>query len=69
MMYKISENEDVCANCKYFRQHYIKESFGYGFIACNAGHCVYPRMKNRSPGDTCKNFGTKNRKKEIIRSY
>lgn len=66
MMYGIHELEDVCANCKYFRQHYVKEQFGYSFTACNAGHCVYPRIKDRSPGDTCKNFCQETGERSVI---
>lgn len=43
----IDVKEEVCANCQHFIQHYIKiES---EIVACNAGHCVYPRLKHRSP--------------------
>ncbi len=56
--YGISEHEEVCANCRHFYQHYGKSVYAYSvsFAAINAGHCVYPRTKNRYPYDTCKYF-------------
>lgn len=52
---EISEREAVCINCKHFYQHYIFTAYS-GFSPCNAGHCDYPRIKGRKPGDTCVNF-------------
>lgn len=54
-LYGIDEREEVCANCKYFWQHYVYES-RCGFSPCNAGHCTYPRLKNRKTNDTCRHF-------------
>lgn len=55
MLFGINEKEEVCANCKHFVQHYTYSRWkGYG--ACNAGHCIYPRMKSRKPGQTCEHF-------------
>lgn len=40
--------EPTCGNCAHFRQHYIPWHDGiYHKIPC--GHCVYPRLKHRSP--------------------
>lgn len=47
MQITIQSKETVCANCKYFTQHYI---YIGGFVPCNAGHCTYPRIKDRKPG-------------------
>lgn len=52
--YGIHETEEVCANCKHFYQHYVK--VGLEFDVCNAGHCSYPRAKDKKPNDWCKNF-------------
>ena len=36
-----------CKVCVYFRQHYIlNEQRG---TTVNCGHCIYPRIKHRSP--------------------
>lgn len=45
---------ECCYNCTHFYQHYSKE--GYEIYA---GHCSYPRIKPRNPGDTCQNFERK----------
>ncbi len=47
--------ENVCKECKHFRQHYVK--FRRGYREINDGHCVYPRLKRRET-DTpaCQHF-------------
>lgn len=50
----ISEREEICANCKHYVQHYT--CLLERFTPCNAGHCVYPRLKARKPGQTCERF-------------
>ena len=37
---------DTCAGCRYFRRHYVKSGRGYAPIA--QGHCVHPRLKDRT---------------------
>lgn len=60
MMFEIKENEEVCANCQYYRQHYVMgKSFVDGFTAVNHGHCTYPRVKDRRPGETCERFNAR----------
>ncbi len=44
----------VCVNCEHFYQHYHKDG-----SLIFAGHCCYPRMKYRSPHDTCEHFKNK----------
>lgn len=39
--------ELLCVKCKYFRQHYVK--MGYRYATANCGHCIYPRLKHRTP--------------------
>ena len=39
---------DTCAGCRYFRRHYVKSGRGYAPIA--QGHCVHPRLKDRTAG-------------------
>lgn len=62
MILGIDEREEVCANCQHFIQHYVKPgryeiiAGRYEIIACNAGHCTYPRLKDRKPGETCDKF-------------
>ena len=51
------KQEMVCASCKHFWQHYVFD--GDAFRKCNAGHCVYPRLKNREPADGCEYFAPK----------
>lgn len=52
----VTEKEErVCENCKYFYQHYIRVA-PYRYNPVHAGHCWYPRMKNRESSDSCKYF-------------
>lgn len=55
----IYEDEDVCANCARFVQHYAQTRSG--MLPINAGHCMEPRIKRRKPGDTCPNFERRKR--------
>ncbi len=48
-----------CADCKHFRQHYIKKD--NKFFAINCGHCVDPRLRKRLPlTAACPNFEKSN---------
>ena len=47
----IEPQTECCYNCENFRQHYTRDG---DELYC--GHCVYPRMKNRGPFDTCQHF-------------
>lgn len=55
----------TCSDCKYFLQHYIKTDMpnwmtDHGYTKANAGHCIFPRIKNREPGTlACKYFELK----------
>ncbi len=40
----MNEN-NICKNCRHFRQHYIKHGLSYRELWY--GHCVYPRLKKR----------------------
>ena len=41
-----------CGNCIHFIQHYGKDG-----IEINCGHCRYPNIKSRRPGDkACKDW-------------
>lgn len=37
----------TCRNCKHFVRHYIRYKRG-NYCAIDFGHCVYPRIKDRS---------------------
>ena len=54
----IEDKEEVCANCKHYNLHYVnmQGQFGIGFMPINYGHCVFPRVKDRKPSDTCDKF-------------
>jgi len=53
----IGRNEDTCGRCRYFVQHWVySEKFGQEFVPINAGHCTYPRSKNRFIHETCPHF-------------
>ena len=51
----------TCRDCEYFKQHYVfatapcRDSID-GFTPVNYGHCTYPRLKNRKPGDKACQF-------------
>ena len=53
----ILEGEEVCANCK----HYVQPRYYFlgHYPAANCGHCHYPRVKHRLPGQTCRRFETR----------
>lgn len=40
--------ENICRQCRHFRQHYVLDDQTCTAICC--GHCVFPRLKNRRPG-------------------
>ena len=67
MIIRINNREEVCANCEHFTQHYVMfEGFIGGIGAINAGHCAYPRIKDRKPGHpACENFEVR-RKYELL---
>lgn len=49
------KDENVRENCKHFYQHYVKTGpFQYHKVF--AGHCCFPRMKNKEATDTCRYF-------------
>lgn len=52
------KSDDVCKNCANFRQHYICCGEDK-YAPCNAGHCVYPRLKVREEYDFCAYFKEK----------
>ena len=48
-------NENICQNCIYFRQHYVLDS--QSAMKAECGHCVFPRIKRRRPGQVaCAHF-------------
>lgn len=62
----IDNGEAVCANCKHYIQHYMRVFSGKSseFVELrpvNYGHCIYPRVKDRKPGDSCGLFEQGNR--------
>jgi len=38
---------NTCRDCLHFRQHFIP--WGDYFVPACCGHCVYPRLKHRTP--------------------
>ena len=57
----IQKTEQVCCNCKHYIQHYITVCFGHAneymeVRPVNFGHCTFPRVKSRKPGDSCGYF-------------
>ena len=45
----------TCADCTHFVKHYIKMKKRY--FPINAGHCTYPRLKDRTTKTpACANF-------------
>jgi len=55
----IQTDDKVCANCAYFYQHYIRNSYDGKLYPCHWGHCGHPRVKDRLGTDTCKKFKEK----------
>lgn len=47
----IEPQTKCCYNCQYYHQHYGK--WGGEIFA---GHCTYPRLKDRKPTDVCVDF-------------
>lgn len=55
--------ENICADCKYYLEHYIKVGKAYQKFCL--GHCISIRSKQRQAGDRiCKHFKPKT--EEII---
>ena len=48
----ILDTEDICANCKYYCQHFLLHHEFRNPYWVNCGHCIFPRSKHRKP--TCK---------------
>lgn len=44
--------EKVCGTCVHFHQHFALLEGG-GFYPLWYGHCSEPRLKDRTPGETC----------------
>ena len=40
--------DPTCKDCKHFRQHYV-HFLEQRFNPIPCGHCVYPRIKHRTP--------------------
>lgn len=52
----VEKDEIACANCAYYRQHYISVNNGDFCIPCACGHCTYLRTKTRKPSQHCDKF-------------
>ena len=51
----------LCANCRHFRQHYIRMG-PKRYVEANCGHCVHPKLKERKPkAPACDRFSGKPR--------
>lgn len=49
------DKKEMCRNCEFFVQHYVK--FGSGYIATACGHCVQGKNpKGRTPENICQYF-------------
>lgn len=44
----------ICCNCLHYRPHY--RPVGSILLATNCGHCVFPRVKIRKPGQSCEHW-------------
>lgn len=42
-MKQLQNNEKICRNCRYYSQHYSKQSTRY--IAVHCGHCLHKNIK------------------------
>ena len=53
----VEENEEkLCQNCKYFKQHYVKVK-NSGYMKTYAGHCANPRLREKKPdAPACRRF-------------
>ena len=47
----IAQDAAVCGSCAHFRQPFVQT--GTAFAPIDYGHCVYPRLKKRTMGETC----------------
>ena len=56
--FKGNRPPQICENCQYFRQHYVKH--GRSYLPTADGHCVYPRIKSRTrETKSCQHFKSK----------
>lgn len=51
---RIGKQEEACANCRNFMQHYIRVDGEYRKIS--RGHCMCGRLKDRGAGERCPRF-------------
>ncbi len=51
---KLYAGQQVCCNCVHYYQHYVRGEKRYIIVHC--GHCTFPRLKSRSPGQTCEHW-------------
>lgn len=52
----IAPDSKACSNCKHFIQHYVRGLYMNDFEPAYAGHCTYPRIKDRKPNNSCDKF-------------
>ena len=52
----IGPDTEACANCKHFYQHYVLNPWTGIFETVAAGHCCYPRVKDRKVDSWCERF-------------
>lgn len=62
--YVVVEKE-CCGTCVHYRQHYILSD------RCKPqplryGHCVFPRLKDRKPDETCPHWTSSDKKEDPL---
>lgn len=55
MTYYVTQESRRCATCVHFRRHYVRRSDGV-YVPLEYGHCVFPRLEKREPGQTCRHW-------------
>ncbi len=58
---QLFKNDKICANCKHFYKHYIREKIGVGcrFVELDEGHCACPRLKTVKAWKSCDRWESK----------
>ena len=50
------EEAKTCESCRHFRRHYVRIG-NQRYMPLDAGHCVHPRLKNRTvKTPACQNY-------------
>ena len=65
---ELYQGKQVCCTCTHFVQHYRSDEARAAFVEMGCGHCGFPRLKRRSPEQTCDNWRPAERQEPVSES-